>query len=266
MDMNVHLQQAIAAARAGKKGQAAMLVNRVLEVEPANIYAWFLRSVVADSEAEQVEALQRVLEIDPNHEVALKRLAQLGVSPAAATAEPPAWAVDMTEEEFEEVPDAAELEMEPDGEPMPVSNSYNFDAQAAADTIPEWLAEEDNGQTERAMPLAAEPMAAEPAAEADELPDWLQEELADDWMAEDETEVAEMEAELEEQEDTLRIELAQEEPDTPAPRTLDEMATAELRPARRRRMGGLEIVLVLMVILALVVLAALLYLVFSPPF
>lgn len=83
-DTNVILQQAIAAARAGNTAEARELVDGLVEDHPDNPHALFLRGMLAESQEEQVQYLRLVLEIDPEHEAANRRLAQL--SPAEQTA------------------------------------------------------------------------------------------------------------------------------------------------------------------------------------
>jgi hypothetical protein len=81
-DTNERLQQAIAAARAGNTDEARELVNGLVEENPDNPHALFLRGMLASSQEEQVEYLNRVLEIDPDHKAANRRLEQ--IAPAEA--------------------------------------------------------------------------------------------------------------------------------------------------------------------------------------
>jgi hypothetical protein len=81
-NINERLQQAIAAARAGNTDEARELVDGLVEENPDNPHALFLRGMLASSQEEQVEYLNRVLEIDPDHKAANRRLAQ--IAPAEA--------------------------------------------------------------------------------------------------------------------------------------------------------------------------------------
>lgn len=65
--MDVRLQQAIAAARAGKRDEARVVLDRFLQDQPDNVHAIFLMSTLASTREEQVENLQKVLTIDPDH-------------------------------------------------------------------------------------------------------------------------------------------------------------------------------------------------------
>jgi hypothetical protein len=75
--MNQHLKQAIAAARAGKKPQAKVLLARVIKDEPENVNAWFLLSSLADTEEQKIQHLQKVLELQPGHPAAAEQMAEL---------------------------------------------------------------------------------------------------------------------------------------------------------------------------------------------
>ena len=81
-DTNERLQQAIAAARAGNTDEARELVDGLVAENPDNPHALFLRGMLANSEEEQLGYLNRVLEIDPDHKAANRRMAQ--IAPAEA--------------------------------------------------------------------------------------------------------------------------------------------------------------------------------------
>ncbi|MGB3714945.1 MAG: hypothetical protein WA996_11005 [Candidatus Promineifilaceae bacterium] len=76
--MDVRLQQAIAAARAGKRDESRVLVDRFLEDQPDNVHAIFLKSTLVTSKEDQVECLRQVLIIDPDHRGAKLMLDRLG--------------------------------------------------------------------------------------------------------------------------------------------------------------------------------------------
>jgi len=79
---NERLQQAITAARAGNTDEARELVDSLVAENPENPHALFLRGMLAGSEEEQLEYLNRVLEIDPDHKAANRRMAQIVPPPA----------------------------------------------------------------------------------------------------------------------------------------------------------------------------------------
>lgn len=76
--MDVRLQQAIAAARAGKRDEAGILLDRFLEDNPEDVHGIFLKSTLATSKEERVESLRHVLAIDPDHRGAKLMLDRLG--------------------------------------------------------------------------------------------------------------------------------------------------------------------------------------------
>jgi len=102
-DTNERLQQAIAAARAGKTSEAKVLAERLVEENPDNPHALFLLGMLVDSQDEQREYMQRVLELDPDHKAANKRMAQLGPveEPEPLAEEPVEELVEARPQEFE---------------------------------------------------------------------------------------------------------------------------------------------------------------------
>ncbi len=86
--MDIRLQQAIAAARAGKRDEARVLLDRFLDDQPDDVQGIFLRSTLATSKEERVEDLRQVLSIEPDHRGAKLMLERLGepveVEPPAA--------------------------------------------------------------------------------------------------------------------------------------------------------------------------------------
>lgn len=81
MDVNTILEQAMVAARAGRKAEARQLLERVLEADERNEQAWLWMSGVVDDDAERIICLENVLTINPYNETARKGLAALGVIP-----------------------------------------------------------------------------------------------------------------------------------------------------------------------------------------
>jgi hypothetical protein len=81
--MNQKLQQAIQAARVGDNKKAQYLLSQTLQEDPEEVQAWYLLSLLVDSEAKQTAYLQRTLALDPTHEKAQARLVEL-TAPAVA--------------------------------------------------------------------------------------------------------------------------------------------------------------------------------------
>jgi hypothetical protein len=159
--MNVQLQKAVAAIRAGKKDEARALLDGLAATDPKNVHVLFLLSTVAHGPDEQIAFVRQVLELDPNHVGAQKRLAQLQtkVMPAPSAAS--------------SAQDVA----------LPVSDKMDdFLAQAEADSLPPWLAGEE-GALAASFPPAGELPQVDLLGEPEDLPDWLQEEPAQEWMS-----------------------------------------------------------------------------------
>lgn len=197
--MNVQLQKAVTALRAGNKSEAQVLLAKVIRDEPKNAHAWFLLSSLAESKEKQIAFAKKVLAIDPDHVGAQKRLSQLAdhstaVAPATKPApEPPA----STAKKVESQPKSEALVLETNGpsrsepkpepipqRPLPVSEkSDDFLSQAEAETLPPWLAGEEMSLVTPDSSLPSTPDRASTAvSEPEQLPDWLQEQPAKAWM------------------------------------------------------------------------------------
>lgn len=67
-------QQGITAAKAGRKDEARELLQKSIRVDPKNEAAWLWLASVARDQRERIFCLNKVLEINPNHEAALRAL------------------------------------------------------------------------------------------------------------------------------------------------------------------------------------------------
>ena len=83
-------QEAIAAFQRGDKTEARRLILEVLKTEPRNEDAWGILSYVALDQAEQIMALQKVLEINPNSETALRLMQEISAQQPAKPPQPAA--------------------------------------------------------------------------------------------------------------------------------------------------------------------------------
>jgi tetratricopeptide (TPR) repeat protein len=253
MSTNVNLAQAIAAARAGKTAQARILVDRILQDDPDNANAWFLLSTIAETEEEQVASLEKILEIEPNHEAAAARMSQLSLPAEPADTISYAEAVEEEAEEefeaaFEEFEESADLAAETLISPTPPAVSeerLDFMAQEAGVTVPAWMADEGEGMM-TTMPVPPAGEAAAEAAEPADLPDWLQEEPDEAWRPTEEAPAV-----------LTTVEEAREaakKPESPAsPRT------------RTARSEQSNLLLVVLIALAVIVALALLYVLIAQP-
>ena len=70
--------EAVAAARAGRRAQARLLLGRLLRADQSNPEYWLLLSAVADNERERAQCLQSLLKLDPQHPAARAGLRMLG--------------------------------------------------------------------------------------------------------------------------------------------------------------------------------------------
>ena len=75
------LQLGIEAARDGNREEARNLFRLLTRQDPSNSQAWLWLAGVAENRDERQAALERVVDLDPNNEMALKGLQQLGVRP-----------------------------------------------------------------------------------------------------------------------------------------------------------------------------------------
>lgn len=74
-------QQGIAAAKAGQKDHARQLLQQAIRLEPDSEAAWLWLASVARDQRERVFCLQKILEINPHNETALRALE--GIMPAS---------------------------------------------------------------------------------------------------------------------------------------------------------------------------------------
>jgi len=233
--MNQKLQQAIAAARSGNNKKAQYLLTQTLQENPEETQAWYLLSLLVDSPEKQITYLNRVLELNPAHEKAQEKL-------AALTAVPPT------------------IDIAPD--------SLSLAEQENSDLLPGWMAD-DVPDTYFETPSTIEEIADTGAeSEDDELPDWLQESVVDEWALEEESETAVFPP-TEEDQPIAQAETSAEKTDTPPATMAKAPAEATKTPPVKKQKSAspknnqgssLNLVLTVLVILALLVAAFLIYL------
>lgn len=124
-------QQGIAAAKAGQKDQARQLLQQSIRIEPNNEAAWLWLASVARDQRERVFCLQKILEINPTNETALRALE--GVNPPDSS---PAAAPGTQRITGETATVAREQDMmsQPAGVPLPSSERI-AEAQKQADAL-----------------------------------------------------------------------------------------------------------------------------------
>lgn len=77
------LRLGIEAAREGNREEARNLFSLLTRQEPDNVQAWLWLAGVAEGPDQRRAALERVLELEPDNEMALKGLQAMGVTPPA---------------------------------------------------------------------------------------------------------------------------------------------------------------------------------------
>ena len=169
--MNEKLQQAIAATRNGQTKEAQLLLTQILKEDPNQTHAWFLLSHLVDEKQKKIAYLHKVLALDPDHDKARQMLARL----EGAKAKPAAVEMETAVAPPETPPEPAP----PTPEPLPISEKpTDFLSQEMAETVPEWLVEEEGEIAAAPVAAQAKTQAGEQGLEMPEVPDWLQEEVS----------------------------------------------------------------------------------------
>lgn len=75
--MELKLQQAIVATRAGRTDVAQSLLTQLIRDNPQDANAWFLLGHIVDSPERRARYLRKTLELEPQHIIARKQLLQL---------------------------------------------------------------------------------------------------------------------------------------------------------------------------------------------
>jgi hypothetical protein len=144
------LQLGIEAARDGNREEARNLFRLLTRQDPSNAQAWLWLAGVAENRDERQAALERVVELDPDNEMAIKGLQALGVrSNARSRQESPNSSVvpsDVPDDDF-----STSLNVDDDFAPStpaapaePDRSRYDFDDDdpyAQFDTLSEAMAE-----------------------------------------------------------------------------------------------------------------------------
>jgi hypothetical protein len=77
MPLSPELQEAVDTAKAGQLAEARSMLKQILRKDPTNEMAWFIYSQIAESRANAIVCLQKVLAINPYNERARKMLDQM---------------------------------------------------------------------------------------------------------------------------------------------------------------------------------------------
>jgi hypothetical protein len=135
MDITAALNQAILAAKAGRKAEARRLLEAVLNADERNEQAWLWLSGVVDDAEERAICLENVLIINPGNQAARQGLAALQATRAAgrpavpdtpaATRERPAMAGEPQAPDVQQAP-SLESPSEPARSRAPVADKRIF--------------------------------------------------------------------------------------------------------------------------------------------
>jgi hypothetical protein len=82
--MEIKMQQAIVATRAGRTDVAQQLLTQLLRENPDDADAWFFMSHLVDEPDRQALYIEKAVELDPDHAIAKQRLMQLENPPIPA--------------------------------------------------------------------------------------------------------------------------------------------------------------------------------------
>ncbi len=136
-NMELKLQQAIVATRAGRTDIAQHLLTQLLRENPEDANAWFLMGHIVDTPDRQALYLQKAVALDPDHAIAKQQLMQIEEPPVLAPVIPPQESHD----------GIARLNGDETSADLPLAETAVVTA-AAANELPEWLQDLDNKQLE----------------------------------------------------------------------------------------------------------------------
>lgn len=133
--MDLKLQQALVATRAGEPETAQILLAELIQERPEEANAWFMLSYLVDTSERQARYLQQVLALNPDHELAhehLQRLRQGVPPPVIRSKQRPSAAT------------GAQPGVTVPASATPPAPATPPPAPAATGELPEWLQDLDN--------------------------------------------------------------------------------------------------------------------------
>jgi hypothetical protein len=226
--MNQMLKQAIVATRAGNSKEAQILLTNVLKNDPNDVQAWYLLSLLVDSESKQIAYLQKVLSLDPNHAKAQEQLAYL---------------------QGESVLELVELSANESESPL---SEPSFEDEESH--LPDWLSSGlMEAESQGVMETAVSP-------QDDALPDWLKENLTPTWVEEQPTLISESKEEGE-----LELPSTHQATETSKKSIQKKPAAKPIPPSAKKaeQTKPYGTLLIILIIGALITFIFLLYLIFS---
>ncbi len=138
--MDLKLQQAIVATRAGRVDVAQQLLANLISEEPENANAWFLLGHIVEPKDRQIRYLQKAVTLDPENDIARTRIKRLTAPPVP----PPVIAKE--EKNEQPVRPATRTESKPS---TPLFDSPETPPQVVEEPqtptkLPEWLQDLDD--------------------------------------------------------------------------------------------------------------------------
>ena len=83
-----NLRKAIAAIKSGDKNTGKQLLIQILKADSNNEQAWLWMTKVVNSDEKRIRCFKKVLEINPNNEIAKRGIAQLQQKRGGTTKRP----------------------------------------------------------------------------------------------------------------------------------------------------------------------------------
>ncbi len=151
--MDLKLQQAIVATRAGRTDVAQNLLTQLISEKPDDAHAWFLLGHIIDSKDRQLRYLQKAVELDPHNPVAKKQVALLTASAVPVPV--------ITQEEMKAMTAGADQGTQAaDSQPATRATTERIttepDMPQTAAQLPEWLQDLDSKKLENQQPAKSE--------------------------------------------------------------------------------------------------------------
>lgn len=152
--MNPEFQQAIEMTRSGDRIGAQKKVANILKENPNDAHAWYLLSLLVDSDQKRAVYLSKVVSLDPNHEKAIEQLSILEQTSSPAL-------------------------------PVSSGNDYDLMEQEKAENIPDWMADAGAPTAQPDTAVSDTPAIEETTSPKEPVPDWVQEDVSTSWIEED---------------------------------------------------------------------------------
>jgi hypothetical protein len=244
--LSLELQQAIAAAHAGKMNQARLLADQVIQDDPENENALYLMSALVASDEERQAYLSQILIVNPDHAGAQKYIAEFDEASIIVDEELAVTVADLDDnmDDLDEkvVVGAAAAATAEEFQDI-FQDSTSLIDEDASETIPDWLLDEEEFVDEAKTGTEGDT----DLGEIEPMPDWL----TDDPSIADQEESELLEEPVEQEPVPVPVE--------PVPKP---KPAAQKGPSDR----VLTIILVLLALVAVVIVGGIIFLAITRPF